>query len=96
MAQRPTLNVTLTPELESFVKRGVESGQYSSASELVQEALQILERQERERDEAFSSLKRKLERGAAQEQRNELCDGDAFMEQLLARLGKGQPESGAA
>lgn len=93
----PTLNnITLTPELERFVEQRVASGQYRSASELVQEALQLLERQERERDEAYVSLKRKLQRGAEQAQRGELVDGDAFMEQLLAKLGKSQPESGAA
>jgi antitoxin ParD1/3/4 len=93
----PTLNnITLTPELEEFVRQGVASGQYHSASELVQAALQLLERREAGRAEAFTSLKQKLQRGAEQEQRGELCDGDAFMEQLLARLRKGELESGAA
>lgn len=93
----PTLdNITLTPELEKFVTQRVASGQYQSISELVREALRLLEQREREREEAFASLKQKLQRGAEQEQRGELCDGDAFMEQLLARLGKQKLESGAA
>ena len=42
------MNVSLTPELEKFVSAKVESGRYGSASEVVREALRLLE----ERDEA--------------------------------------------
>ena len=44
------MNVSLTPELEKFVSAKVESGRYNSASEVVREALRLLE----ERDEARS------------------------------------------
>lgn len=40
------MNVNLTPELESFVHRKVESGLYGSASEVVREALRLLARRE--------------------------------------------------
>ena len=43
------------------------------------EALRLLERQERERDLAFEGLKAKLERGAAQAERGELLDGDGWL-----------------
>jgi len=42
------MNVSLTPELEKFVSTKVESGRYNSASEVVREALRLLE----EHDEA--------------------------------------------
>ena len=42
------MNVSLTPELEKFVSAKVQSGRYSSASEVVREALRLLE----EHDEA--------------------------------------------
>jgi len=42
------MNVSLTPELEKFVSAKVGSGRYNSASEVVREALRLLE----ERDEA--------------------------------------------
>src|SRR5260370_7848981 len=38
-----SMNVSLTPELEKFVSTKVESGRYNSASEVVREALRLLE-----------------------------------------------------
>jgi len=40
------MNVSLTPELEKFVTAKVESGRYNSASEVVREALRLLEEHE--------------------------------------------------
>ncbi len=37
------MNVSLTPELEKFVSAKVGSGRYNSASEVVREALRLLE-----------------------------------------------------
>jgi antitoxin ParD1/3/4 len=37
------MNVSLTPELEKFVNAKVGSGRYNSASEVVREALRLLE-----------------------------------------------------
>jgi antitoxin ParD1/3/4 len=45
------MNVSLTTELERFVSAKVESGRYNSASEVVREALRLLE----ERDHARSA-----------------------------------------
>ena len=42
------MNVSLTPKLEKFVSAKVQSGRYNSASEVVREALRLLE----EHDEA--------------------------------------------
>jgi antitoxin ParD1/3/4 len=79
---RTTVNISLTPELDAFLQSRVNSGRYQTASEVVREALRLLERQERERDEAFRQLKTKLERGAAQADRGELLDGDTVFEEL--------------
>lgn len=37
------MNVNLTPQLEALVKQKVASGLYSSASEVVREALRLME-----------------------------------------------------
>ena len=64
MAIRTSLNVSLTPELEKFVKSRVSTGGYQTASEVVRDGLRLLQRLEREREAAFNTLKRKLKRGA--------------------------------
>jgi antitoxin ParD1/3/4 len=38
------MNVSLTPELKKFVNAKVQSGRYTSASEVVREALRLLDR----------------------------------------------------
>lgn len=40
------MNVSLTPELERYIRRKVDSGLYSNASEVVREALRLLVGQE--------------------------------------------------
>jgi antitoxin ParD1/3/4 len=79
---RTTVNISITPELDAFLQSRVESGRYQTTSEVVREALRLLERHERERDEAFQQLKTKLEKGAAEASRGELLDGDEVFEEL--------------
>jgi antitoxin ParD1/3/4 len=46
MIKRAALNVSLTPELVTFIAEQVASGRYASASEVVRAALRCLEREE--------------------------------------------------
>ena len=55
------MNVSLTPELEQFVKNQVVAGRYQTASEVVREGLRLL----LERQEAAEGLNRKIEHGLA-------------------------------
>jgi antitoxin ParD1/3/4 len=41
-----TMNVNLSPQLEAMVKAKVASGRYTSASEVVREALRLMEQQD--------------------------------------------------
>ena len=79
---RTTVNVSLTPELEEFVQSRVSSGRYQTASEVVREALRLLERQEKERDEGLERLKEKLRRGAAEAEAGNVLDGDEVFDEL--------------
>ena len=79
---RTTVNISLTAELNAFLQARVRSGRYQTTSEVVREALRLLERHELERDLAFQKLKAKLEQGAAEAERGELLDGDVVFEEL--------------
>ena len=46
MARRATLTVSLTAHQRKFIGRRVSSGGYQSASEVVREALRLLERRD--------------------------------------------------
>ncbi|MEO8594691.1 MAG: type II toxin-antitoxin system ParD family antitoxin [Candidatus Solibacter sp.] len=54
------MNVSLTPELEKFVSTKVESGRYNSASEVVREALRLLEEYEAARAAQIVHFNREL------------------------------------
>jgi antitoxin ParD1/3/4 len=82
MATRTTVNISLTPELGAFLQSCVKSGRYQTTSEVVRDALRLLQHQEKEREEGLKQLKSKLQRGAAQAERGELLDGDAVFEEL--------------
>ena len=54
------MNVSLTPELEKFVSAKVDSGRYTSASEVVREALRLLEEHDGSRASQISAFNKEL------------------------------------
>ena len=55
------MNVSLTPELEKFVNNKVQAGRYSSASEVVREALRLLEEHEQARTAQLGEFSNELD-----------------------------------
>jgi antitoxin ParD1/3/4 len=60
-----SLNVSLPPELESRVRQHVESGLYSSASEVIREALRLFEAYQGIQAANLSALKADVVQGVA-------------------------------
>ena len=58
-----TLNVSLTPQLEELVRRKVDSGRYTSATEVVREALRLLDAFESVRASALAKLRADVNAG---------------------------------
>ena len=78
MPSSTTMNVNLSRDLYEFVKSAVSSGRYTSASEVVRDALR------EQRDHALREVERKIEAGLASARRGELLDGDAVLRELKA------------
>ncbi|KJV06700.1 type II toxin-antitoxin system ParD family antitoxin [Methylocucumis oryzae] len=57
------MNISLTPHLESLVKTKVESGLYNSASEVMREALRLLEAHDQLDALRRESLRRDIQEG---------------------------------
>ena len=57
------MNVNLTPQLEELVRSKVASGLYTSASEVVREALRLMDEQDRVRAAKLEQLKADVRRG---------------------------------
>ena len=81
----PTRNVNLTPELDSFVLKRVESGRFENASEVVRTALRTLEREERFYEAKLAALRAAIDEGDA----SGVVKGDVFAQVRKAlKLGK--------
>jgi antitoxin ParD1/3/4 len=82
------MNVSLTPELEQLVHLKVKTGRYTSASEVIREALRLLE----ERDELQvlhkDEIRKKIAEGMASLRAGKGTDGETFFDKLDAELGK--------
>ena len=80
------MDIHLTPELEKLVETMIKSGHYNSASDVLGEALRLLE----ERDEVFAlgkeEIRQKIEEGLESARRGELVDGDQVFDRIDAEL----------
>ena len=68
------MNVSLTPELEEFVSAKVGTGRYNSASEVVREALRLLEEYGAARGAQIAAFNQKLGHRLASLDRGERVD----------------------
>jgi antitoxin ParD1/3/4 len=88
-----TLNVSLTPQLEEFVREKVSSGLYNSASEVVREALRLMDSYEGLRTSALLKLRSDVEAGWQQVEEGKVTDFDPDAvrrrgRENLAKVGK--------
>jgi antitoxin ParD1/3/4 len=57
------MNISLTPQLEDLVKKKVDSGLYGSASEVMREALRLLEERDRLQAMRLEELRAEIKKG---------------------------------
>lgn len=79
-----SMTITLTPDLEDFVKSKVAAGRYRSVIEVIQQGLRLLEDMESIPDLPISELRAQIAVGIGQADRGELVDGEEVFEDLLA------------
>jgi antitoxin ParD1/3/4 len=70
------MNVSLTPELEQMIHKKVETGLYLSASEVVREALRLLEERDALRAMRFEEVRKEIQIGIDQADRGETAPLD--------------------
>src|SRR5262245_337395 len=84
--QEVPMNVHLTPELEQLVQQKVQSGRYNSASEVVREALRLMEQRDEVRSVQLQQLRARIDEGLAEAERGDGVDGETFMQGLISDL----------
>jgi antitoxin ParD1/3/4 len=83
--QEHHMNVHLTPELEKLVQNKVKTGRHNSASEVVREALRLMEERDTIRPAQLAELRRRIDAGLASLDRGEGVEGAQFMAQAEER-----------
>jgi antitoxin ParD1/3/4 len=76
------VNVSLTPELEQLVKDKVNSGRYHSVSEVMGEALRLLDERDRVQEQRLAELKAKIQEGIEASERGEVVDGEEVFAEI--------------
>ncbi|MBW2290529.1 MAG: type II toxin-antitoxin system ParD family antitoxin [Deltaproteobacteria bacterium] len=79
------MNISLTRELEKLVQRKVESGRYTSASEVVRAGLRLLEQEDELRETRLAAVRAEVQAGIDQAERGELVDGEEAMARVKKR-----------
>ena len=83
------MNVSLPEELANFVKSKVSTGRYGSSSEVVREALRLMEKVEQHEAEKLKALRQAWQDGIDSGDAGEL-DFGRLKEEARARLAAGK------
>ncbi len=76
--------VSLTPRLEEFIQREVKSGRYSSPSEVIREAVRLLEEKKQLHLDKLEELRQGIRLAREQMERGEDRDGREVLRELRA------------
>jgi antitoxin ParD1/3/4 len=87
------MNVSLTPELEKFVSLKVDSGLYNSASEVIREALRLLESQESSRAAQLAAFQTELARRLADLDAGNSISGEELQKHFQRRSAERRKRS---
>ena len=82
------MNIHLTPELVEFVQSKVQTGRYNSASEVVREALRLMEERDQIKALSREEIRRKIAEGLESQRLGRLEDGEAVFARIEAELDK--------
>ena len=80
------MNVSLTPQLEAMIQEKVATGLYNSASEVIREALRLLEERDRINHIRFEELRKQVKRGIKQLEHG---DWQEYDDESLGRFFEG-------
>ncbi len=80
------MNVSLTPELERLVDFKVRTGRYGSASEVIGEALRLMDERDQMHELHKDEIRKKIAAGAASLRAGKGVDGEAVFDRIDAEL----------
>ncbi len=88
MATRQSISVSLTAKQAEFLAACVASGRYQSTSEVVREAVRLLEDSLARRRAELDHVRNAVREGADQLDRGDIVEGETFFREWDAELGE--------
>jgi antitoxin ParD1/3/4 len=88
------MTISVTPELDRFVKEQVESGKYASSSEVVRAGLRLLYEREQERAERREALKRLVREGLEDLESGKVVDSKRVFARMRKIIDQAEREAG--
>ena len=82
------MNVSLSTEFEALIDKKLKSGHYHSASEVVREALRLLQQRDNLREAKLAKLRADVQLGLEEVDRGDVFDGPETMASFRKRLLK--------
>jgi len=79
------MTLTLSAQLEEFIRHKVSAGFYESPAQLIEEALQLLEERDIMRDVRRDRLQRELATGVFEADSHQLIDGAQVFRGLMTK-----------
>ncbi len=86
------MNISLTPHFEELVKNKLDSGLYHSASEVIRDALRLMEERDQLRELRLEELRKEIQRGIDSGEPTPL-DMEAIKARGRARLAARESEA---
>ena len=80
------LNVSLTPEAQTFIQQQLANGKYRSTDEVLLAGLELLAARDASEQTRYAELRREIDVGLAEAERGELIDGAEVFERLQRKL----------
>lgn len=80
------MEIQLSSELEESVRKRVDGANYRSASEVVEDALLLLEERDRREWKNLEELRSKIEIGLTQAQQGQVRDGEQVFDEVLQAI----------
>jgi antitoxin ParD1/3/4 len=87
------MEIILTSEQEKFINHQIKTGKYHSASEVIRDALQLLEEQYTITQIRLEKLKKEIAIGIEAAERDEVFDGEAVIKELFLELENEEEEA---
>jgi antitoxin ParD1/3/4 len=79
---------TLGEHFEAFIKRQVEGGRYSSASEVIRDGLRLLEEEQQRRQAVLDGLRGEIEKGRRSGKPKAAAEVPDRLERKYAKMAK--------